>query len=118
MADEKRVVRTAGISGTLRMPGLLETDDGPADLDITPDGVEVTRAQWEKIAEAATANHVVVRLDEDFPVIVAEESAPETTGTPTPDGASGNTKTEEPAAADGGETPSAPASGTSSRKGR
>lgn len=117
MADEKRVVRTAGISGTLRMPGLLETDDGPADLDITPEGVEVTQAQWEKIAEAATANHVVVRLDEDFPVVVAEESAPETAGTPTPDGASGNTKTEEPATTDTGLVPPS-TGGTSSRKGR
>lgn len=115
MADEKRVVRTAGISGTLRMPGLLETDDGPADLDITPDGVEVTRAQWDKIAEAATANHVVVRLDEDFPPLQAElESAPES-GTSTP--ASGEeTKTEDPATTDTGLVPP-PAAGTS-RKGR
>jgi len=67
MADETRVVRTAGVYGNFVLPGLLDTDDGPADLVITPDGAEITFEQWKVVAEAATANHVVVRLDEDFP---------------------------------------------------
>ena len=67
MADEKRVVRTAGVFGTFVLPGLAETDEGPGDLEITPHGVEVTFDQWLAIAEAAEVNAVVVRLDEDFP---------------------------------------------------
>jgi hypothetical protein len=116
MADEKRVVRTAGVSGEFRLPGLLETDDGPADLVITPEGTEVTQEQWLAVAEAATTNHVIVRLDEDFPVAV--ESTPETeTQSPPPDGDSSETKTEEPQP-NAGPPPPAPAVGSTSRKGR
>lgn len=67
MADEKRVVRTAGVYGTFVLPGLAQTDEGPGDLEVTPHGVEVTFEQWMAIAEAAEVNAVVVRLDEDFP---------------------------------------------------
>src|SRR3982750_4316157 len=67
MADETRVVRTAGVYGNFVLPGLLETDDGPADLVLHPEGTEITFEQWKTIREAAVANQVVVRLDEDFP---------------------------------------------------
>jgi len=121
MADETRVARTAGISGTLRLPGLLDTPDGPADLDITPEGVEVTRDQWTKIAAAATANHVVVRLDEDFPFQPPAEEAPKTAdnGPETAEAdATTETKTEDTGTAVDGATPPAPASTGTSRKGR
>lgn len=67
MADEKRVVRTAGVYGNFVLPGLLETDDGPADLVLHPEGTEITFEQWKAVRDAAVANQVVVRLDEDFP---------------------------------------------------
>lgn len=68
MADEKRVVRTAGVYGTFVLPGLGTDDEGnTADLAVTPHGVEVTFDQWLAIADAAEVNAVVVRLDEDFP---------------------------------------------------
>ena len=67
MADETRVVRTAGVYGNFVLPGLLETDDGPADLVLHPEGTEITFEQWKTVREAAVANQVVVRLDEDFP---------------------------------------------------
>lgn len=67
MADEKRVVRTAGVYGDFVLPGAQEGDDGPTDLVITPHGTEVTFEQWLTVADAAEVNAVVVRLDEDFP---------------------------------------------------
>lgn len=68
MADEKRVVRTAGVFGDFVLPGLGRDDEGnEVDLVVTPHGGEVTFDQWMAIAEAAEANKVVVRLDEDFP---------------------------------------------------
>lgn len=57
MADEeKRVARTAGVSGEFRV----------GDLTITPEGTELTLDEWKTVAEAAVVNHVIVRLDEDF----------------------------------------------------
>jgi len=68
MADEKRTVRTAGVYGDFVLPGLGKDDDGnDTALVVSPHGVEVTFDQWMAIAEAAEANQVVVRLDEDFP---------------------------------------------------
>ena len=68
MADETRIVRTAGVYGTFVLPGQGKDDEGnTVDLAITPDGAKVTFDQWMSIAEAAEANQVVVRLDEDFP---------------------------------------------------
>lgn len=118
MADETRVARTAGISGTLRLPGFLETPDGPADLDITPEGTEVTREQWEAISEAAAAGHVVVRLDEDFPFEPAAEEAPKTADTGPEAAGTGETKTEDTGTAVDGSTPPAPSSTGTNRKGR
>ena len=121
MADEKRVARTAGISGTLVMSGLAETDEGPADLVITPDGVEVTEAQWKVIAEAATANHVVVRLDEDFPVTAAQDSAPEAEGSAATGGGESKEQVQTQdtgTAVDGTEAPASSSTGTTARKGR
>jgi hypothetical protein len=110
MADETRLVRTAGVAGEFRLPGLLNTPEGPADLVITPEGTEVTQEQWLAVAEAATVNHVIVRLDEEFPVAVAETQAP-------PPGAGEENKIEDTGTAvDGAETP--PSSTGSTRKGR
>jgi hypothetical protein len=68
MADEKRTVRTAGVYGDFVLPGLGKDDEGnDTTLVVSPHGVEVTFDQWMAIAEAAEANQVVVRLDEDFP---------------------------------------------------
>ena len=90
MADEKRVVRTAGVYGDFVLPGLGKDDDGnDTDLVVTPAGTEVTFEQWLTIADAAEVNAVVVRLDEDFPGELyaaraekkgAEASAPATDG--------------------------------------
>lgn len=121
MADETRVVRTAGVSGEFRLPGLAHGDDGPEDLVITPDGIDVTRDQWLTVADAATTNHVIVRLDEDFPVQIAETKAP-AAGDESPGEPSGaETKTEDVTSTgtsvDGGTPPPATSAGTS-RKGR
>lgn len=67
MADETRVVRTAGVYGTFVLPGARTTPDGPADLQVTPEGTEITFEEWQILAKAAVDNQVVVRLDEDFP---------------------------------------------------
>lgn len=57
MADDKRVVRTAGVYGTFHV----------GDVTITPEGTEVSFEEWKTVAAAAVENQVVVRLDEDFP---------------------------------------------------
>lgn len=68
MAEETRTARTAGVYGTFVLPGLGKDDEGNAvDLVVTPHGSEITFDQWMAVAEAAEANQVVVRLDEDFP---------------------------------------------------
>lgn len=54
---ETRVARTAGVAGTLHV----------GELEITPEGTELTREQWDEVAAAAVQNHVIVRLDEEFP---------------------------------------------------
>lgn len=113
MADDKRVVRTAGVSGTFVLPGLLDTDDGPADLTITPEGVEVTREQWLAVAAAATQNHVIVRLDEDFPVEL--EPAPKAQEDETPSSPPAGESTESGTTVDGITPP--PSTGTT-RRGR
>lgn len=117
MADETtRLVRTAGVSGEFRLPGLLDTPDGPADLVITPDGVEVTKEQWLAVADAATTNHVIVRLDEEFPVATAESALESQSPAPGTGGETNDT-TEETGTAVDGSTPPAPSAG-STRKGR
>lgn len=77
MADDKRVVRTAGVYGTFIV----------GDITITPEGVEVSRDEWLTIAESAVVNQVVVRLDEDFPQAPVPAGKP--SGKP-----GGDTKTE------------------------
>lgn len=107
MADEeKRVARTAGVSGTFHV----------GDLTITPEGVEVTQDQWEnEVAPAAAANHVVVRLDEDFRPRILQKQDQEQV----PDDSATETKTEETVDANQGTAvdgqPPAPGTGTARR---
>jgi len=119
MADEKRIVRTAGVAGTFVLSGLLQTEEGPADLVITPEGTEVTREQWEAVAKAATENHVIVRLDEDFPV--AEAQDPKTAETASGDAGENKEQVQTQdtgTAVDGTETPTSSSTGGTTRKGR
>jgi hypothetical protein len=109
MADEeKRVARTAGVSGTFHV----------GDLTITPEGVEVTQDQWEnEVAPAAAANHVVVRLDEDFRPRILQKQDQEQEQVP--DDSATEAKTEETADASQGTAvdgqPPAPGTGTARR---
>lgn len=57
MADEdKRVAYTTGIGGNLIV----------GDLEITPEGTEVTREQWTTVRDAAAQARLHVSLDKDF----------------------------------------------------
>jgi hypothetical protein len=105
MADEKRVARTAGESGTFHV----------GDLTITPEGTELTRDEWMTVADAAVVSHVIVRLDEEFPPQAEPKAAEETDA-----GAAGENKEQTQdtgTAVDGAPAPASSSTGTT-RKGR
>jgi len=74
MAEEKRVARTASISGNFVV----------GDLTITPEGVELTKEQWISVRDAGFANGVRVALDDEFSPEVQEAPEPESTDAEAP----------------------------------